>query len=95
MNQKKEFKKIAKKIKHAPDSDDVFPIIRNTIRELVNNNTRDAELQLWIHFIREELRKMFYSAQDYIELNNLKRGVEFTENFNETMKSAVCQYTFN
>lgn len=83
------------KIKCAPDSDDVCSIVRSTIDELIDENIMGLELQLSILFIQQELTRMLSEAEDYIEVNNIKRGIEFTDQIGKATGMTIHSYELN
>lgn len=95
MNLRIKLKEVVMQIKHSPDSDDVCSIVRNTIDELIDEDIMGLELQLALLFIQQELRKMLFHAEDYIEVNNLKRGIEYTEHFKKIFGMKIYHYELN
>lgn len=82
-------------IKHAPDSDDVGAIVTNTINQLIDLNIMGLEFQISIHFIKQELKKMLPHAEDYMERNNIKRGIEYYDHFGKALGMAFRLYELN
>ena len=95
MNLKEELMKRLMEIKNAPDSDDVCSIIKNTLEELIDDNITGLELQLSILFMLQELHKMTLEAKDYIEINNLKRGIGYVEQIGHTLGVHSFNYKLN
>jgi len=83
------------RIIEAPDSDDVDAIMRMLIDELIDASIMGMELRLFLRCLNDELKKRIIIAADYLEINNIRKAMEFTEHINKVFEINAFQHELN
>ncbi len=95
MDARERIKYVSREICLATDSDDVAGIIKRALDELIGADVAGLQLRLFLKQLDRKLNKMLCKARDVIELNNLKRGIDMIEHFEEILVNNPNHYELN
>jgi hypothetical protein len=83
------------KIMNAPDSDDVDDIMRVIMDDLIDVCIMNSELRLYLTHLDIELKNKITDAKDFIEINNIRKALLFTEQINRVFEIDSYKYELN